>query len=109
MKVKLILVLVFLSGCSYRSAYEGMQVPLTLFSSYLFLFLFQGILFSILWGLMSLWLQFWLWFQFPFNPLLMIALLAGVFFELSMSAFYCCHANKHHLPLWKDYGKDKLL
>ena len=87
----------------YRMLWRfGIQIPPPHFSSFPFLFFFQGSFFGIVWGLF-IGLTFWTWLRLPLWLLAVAAVSAGVLFGLCMAAYYRWQARKHHLPLWRDY------
>lgn len=84
----------------------GIEIPPPLFSSFIFLFIFEGLLFGIPWGVFM-----WL-FERSRNVMSAISyilgsIFAGIFFGLIMAINFRRQAKKYNLPLWKDYGKDE--
>jgi hypothetical protein len=89
----------------YRMLWKfGVQIPPPHFSSFTFLFFFQGGFFGIFWGLL-MGLLFWTPFRLPLWPFAFASISAGVLFGLCMATYYRWQARKHHLPCWHDYGR----
>lgn len=89
----------------YRMLWKfGVQIPPPHFSSFTFLFLFQGSFFGIFCGLFME-LMYWAWIRLPLWASAFAAISAGVLFGLYTAAYYRWQARRHHLPLWRDYGR----
>jgi hypothetical protein len=90
---------------AYRLLWRlGVEVPPPHFSTFSFLFAFQGSLFGLLWGLLCV-VPMHVWFSGSLWLLLAASVGAGVLFGLSMAGYYRRQARSHGLPLWSDYGR----
>ena len=90
----------------YRLLWKlGVEIPPPPFSSFLYDFLFAGVGFGTLWGLL-MWFVFWQPKNFPAIIAIISSAMAGILFGLSMAVILRHKAKKHNLPLWKDYDKD---
>jgi Family of unknown function (DUF6404) len=63
--------------------------------------LFCGTYFGVTWGLL-MWFVFWSPHKISPAAAIISAVFAGIFFGLSMAAYYAHGRRKHNLPLWKD-------
>ena len=81
----------------------GIQIPPPLFTRFLPLALFMGILFGAFWGLF-MWLFLWSRQSIAIGIILGASAVAGLLFGLCMADYFRHLARKHHLPLWADYA-----
>lgn len=81
----------------------GIEAPPPLFMSFLPVALGLGTLFAVFWGL-PMWAFFWAFMDLPTSAVIIGSLTAGLFFGVSMAAYFRYLANKHGLPLWVHYA-----
>lgn len=89
----------------YRALWKlGVEIPPPHFSTFSFLFSFQGGIFGV-WCvlLMSLVPHLLPLERLSFPSVLLASLAAGCFFGFCMACYYRAQAKRHRLPLWRNY------
>ena len=74
------------------------------FAHYLSNAVFMATWFALAYGLL---MWFWMWRDQGYSAerAISVSVCAGVFFGVTLSAYYTWQARKHSLPKWKDYPK----
>ncbi len=78
----------------------GIKIPLPHYNSFLNNFLMMGTGFGVIWGLF---MYFFVWNKMVGMPIIyqvLIGVVAGVFFGLSLAGYYRYGAEKHGLSSW---------
>ena len=82
----------------------GLKIPPPLYMRFSSLALLGGVPFGLLWGLF-MWLLVWR-SRAGLEYMVLISLLAGVFFGLAMAAYYRWRFRRLKLPPWENYGSE---
>jgi uncharacterized membrane-anchored protein YitT (DUF2179 family) len=80
----------------------GASVPPPHFLSFTANLVSAGVWFGVVWGLL-MWLAVWPWQGISPHRAFAAALFAGLLFGLFVAVRYRHGANKHRIPLWKDF------
>jgi len=89
----------------YRALWKlGVEIPPPHFSTFSFLFGFQGGFFTV-WCVLLISLVPYLLplDRLSFLAVLLASIAAGFFFGFCMARYYTAQAKRHGLPLWRDY------
>ena len=79
----------------------GVEIPPPHFSTFWFLFAFQGGCFGLALGVPIF--ASGMFFSLPLQLLVILSVASGVLFGLCMAIYFRWQAKTHRLPLWKDY------
>jgi hypothetical protein len=80
----------------------GAKIPPPHFLSFTANFVWSGIWFGVVWGLL-MWFTWSRTHGISVERALTVSIFAGLFFGLSMAAYYRYGARKHRIPLWKEF------